>query len=417
MKKSSKFLFLAGLIAATASLASCNKNDSKVISILLVPSNDPTTLLERAKALTPTLNEAVKDTGYTFNITVGQSYDAVMNALTSGTADAGFLPGGNYAQVSIANPGKVDLIASAVRAGYKVQADDFKGEGGNDMFSDTSKELQRKAMNGEVTVSGKAASEATESDPVYSYHGEQSETNVNFYSGVMFSRRDSYSKEKGFKEFGITDGMTTAEVIKQLHDNEAVFGIMGNGSSSGLIYPSKMVYDLGYTNMFVSKSTYENMSEADKKISLIGIDQGTYPNGLSYLMSSGVIDVSVGFMDTRYGSGYVQTGGPFYNDNGIFDNTYTVGITDPIMNDTISCKHSLAQEARDAIYNAFTTAAATGNKNEEGTAAYYLYQIYSHTGYAKAEDSNYDKAREMYTWTKAHSVDNPTEKISSSAAK
>ncbi len=414
MKKSSKFLFFAGLLAATASLASCDDN-SKVISILLVPSNDPTTLLERANALTPSLNEAIKDTGYTFKITVGQSYDAVMNALTSGTADAGFLPGGNYAQVSVTNPGKVDLIASAVRAGYKVQADDFKGNGGNDMFSDESKELQRKAMNGEITVSGKAASEATESDPVYKYHGEQSETNVNFYSGVMFSRRDAYSHEKGFKEFGITDGMTTAEVVKKLHDNEAVFGVMGNGSSSGLIYPAKMVYELGYTNMFVSKATYEKMSAEEKAKSLIGINQGTYPNGLSYLMSTGVIDVSVGFMDTRYGSGYVQTGGPFYNDDGIFDNTYTVGITDPIMNDTISCKHSLAQEARDAIYKAFTTAAATGNKSEKDTPAYYLYQIYSHTGYAKAEDGNYDNARQMYSWTKEHSVKNPDD--SSSAAK
>ncbi len=421
MKKTSKLLILSGLLAATASLVSCGTTEDTIpqdanpreLSILLVPSNDPTKLMQRATALTPYLNEYVKDTGYTFKITVGNSYDSVMTALTSGTGDAGFLPGGNYAQVSITNPGKVDLIASAVRAGYKVQADDFKGNGGNEMFNETNKELQRKAMNGEITVSGQDASKATEADPVYKYYGEQSQTNVNFYSGVMFSRRDEYSKEKNFKTFGITAGMTSKEVLAKLHDGEAVFGIMGNGSSSGLIYPSKFVYDMGYTNMFVSKSTYESMSAAEKAKSLIGINQGTYPNGLSYLMSTGVIDVSVGFMDTRYGSGYVQTGGPFANDKGIFDNTYTVGITDPIMNDTISCMHGLEQPARDAIYKAFTTAAATGDKSKDGDPAYYLYQIYSHTGYAPAKDSDYDAAREMYSWKKAHDVDNPTDAVSS----
>ena len=416
MKKTSKLLILAGLLSATAALASCNSNESKVLKVLLVPSNDPTTILNRAKALTPYLNEYVKDTGYTFDITVGDSYDSVMNALVAGTADAGFLPGGNYAQVTVTNPGKVDVIAAAVRAGYKVQADDFKGNGGAEMFDETHKELQRKAMNGEITVSGKAASEATAEDPIYSYHGEQSTTAVSFYSGVMFSRRDEYGNEKSLKKFGITDGMSTKEVLQKLHDGKAIFGIMGNGSSSGLIYPSKMVYDAGYTNMFVSQSTYESMSAEEQAKSLIGVNQGTYPNGLTYLMN-GQIDVSVGFMDTRYGSGYVQKDGPFYQDKGIFDNTYTVAITDPIMNDTISCTHGLSDDARKAIFDAFEKAAETGDHTNDGDPAYYLYQIYSHTGYQKTDDSNYDSAREMYSWTKEHSVENPTQTVTSETDK
>lgn len=415
MKKTSKLLILAGLLSATAALSSCSKDTRTPISVLLVPSNDPTTLLNRAKALTPYLNDYIKDSGYRFEITVGDNYDAVMNALVAGTADGGFLPGGNYAQVSTTNPGKVDLIAAAVRAGYKVQADDFCGNGGAEMFDAEHKELQRKAMNGEITNSGKAASEATTDDPVYTYRGEQSETPVNFYSGVMFCRNDAYSKSKGLKEFGITEGMTTAQVLKQLHDKEAIFGIMGNGSSSGLIYPSKLVYDAGYTNMFVSKASYEKMSAEEKAKSLIGVNQGSYPNGLSYLMETGSIDVSVGFMDTRYGSGYVQTGGAFYNNDVIFTGTYTVAITDPIMNDTISCRHDLESNVRDYIYEAFTKAAADGNKSTEGTPAYYLYQIYSHTGYAKTTDDNYAAAREMYKWTKEHSVDNPTDTLASSS--
>lgn len=414
MKKTSKLLILGALLGTTASLVSCSGNKGpRELQIVLVPSNDPSTLLQRANALTPFLNEYVKDTGYTFKITVSDSYDGAMTALTSATADAGFLPGGNYAQVSVTNPGKVDVIAAAVRAGYKVQADDYAGNGGAEMFDETHKELQRKAMNGEITKSGKPAAQATSDDPVYSYHGEQSTTAVNFYSGVMFCRRDSYSSSKNLKTFGIKDGMTTKEVLQKLHDGEATFGIMGNGSSSGLIYPSKLVYDMGYTNMFVSKSKYESMSAEEKEKSLIGINQSSYPNGLSYLMNSGVIDVSVGFMDTRYGSGYVQKDGPFYQDNGIFDNTYTVAITDPIMNDTISCNSGLEQEARDAVLKAFTTAAKTGSISTEGDPAYYLYQIYSHTGYKATTDDNYDAARDMYKWTKSHSVENPSDTASS----
>ncbi len=415
MKKTSKLLILGALLGTTAGLVSCSGNKGpRELQIVLVPSNDPSTLLKRATALTPFLNDYVKDTGYSFKITVADSYDGAMIGLKSAKVDAGFLPGGNYAQVSVTDPGKVDVIAAAVRAGYKVQADDFAGNGGAEMFDETHKELQRKAMNGEVTKSGKPAAQATSDDPVYSYHGEQSTTAVNFYSGVMFCRRDEYSKTKKLKTFGITDGMTTKEVLKKLHDAEAVFGIMGNGSSSGLIYPSKLVYDMGYTKMFVSKSTYDSLSAEDKEKALIGINQSSYPNGLTYLMDSGVIDVSVGFMDTRYGSGYVQKDGPFFQKDSLFDNTYTVAITDPIMNDTISCNSGLEQAARDAVFKAFTTAAKTGDISKEGDPAYYLYQIYSHTGYELTTDDNYDAAREMYKWRKAHEVENPTDTLASS---
>jgi phosphonate transport system substrate-binding protein len=90
----------------------------------------------------------------------------------------------------------------------------------------------------------------------------------------------------------------------------------------------------------------------------------------------------------------------YNNDASVFTNTYTVAITDPIMNDTISVNSKISDARKAAIKKAFKAAVKDGSKDTEGTGAYLLYQIYSHTGYVDAKDSDYDAARDMYNWTK-----------------
>jgi ABC-type phosphate/phosphonate transport system substrate-binding protein len=126
--------------------------EDNTISIELVPSNDPTTLATRAKALEPLLDAAV-DNKFSFSLTVGTAeggYELVTQALVSETIDAAFLPAASYAQATELNPGKVGVLLSASRAGYKVQADDFPG------FDDAAKALQIKAMNGQIDADGNA---------------------------------------------------------------------------------------------------------------------------------------------------------------------------------------------------------------------------------------------------------------------
>ncbi len=234
----------------------------------------------------------------------------------------------------------------------------------------------------------------------YVYLGQQSTTKVNFYSAVMYTLRDQAREYIGKNKFGITKGMTEDQVLAKLHDGEAVWGHMSSTSSAGTVYPTYYLYQHGYTLGFKTREEYNKLSDADKKKAVIGINQSQYPDGVDMLMT-GQIDVSCGFMDTRYGSAYVQQDSKYKGNDNLFYNTYTVGITDPIMNDTISVRSSLSDAKRNAIWTAFDGATRAGDINTEDTGAYLLYQIYSHTGYTKTSDAAYKAAKDMYVWQQA----------------
>ncbi|MCI1244595.1 MAG: PhnD/SsuA/transferrin family substrate-binding protein [Bacilli bacterium] len=234
----------------------------------------------------------------------------------------------------------------------------------------------------------------------YKYLGQQSSTEVMYYSGIMFCLRDearSYIGKKALDANG--DGTVT---LAELHDAGAVWGHMSSTSSSGTVYPNYYLYNNGYTLGFKTQSEYDALSAEDKAKAVIGVDQGTYPDSIDSLFT-GKLDVVCGFMDTRYGSAYVQADSKYKGNDNLFLNTYTVAITDPIMNDTVSIRADLSEEKQEAIKTAFKTVVKQGDKSTEGTGAYLLYQIYSHTGYVDAADSDYDKARQMYEWTRDHS--------------
>ncbi|MCR5079232.1 MAG: PhnD/SsuA/transferrin family substrate-binding protein [Bacilli bacterium] len=389
MKHTSKSVLLLGLMSLSA-LASCGGSaESKEIHVQLVPSNDSTVLLNMATKLTPYLNEYVKDTGYTFKIDVGTSYAATTSALAAGQIDGGFLTASGYAQCTIDTPNKVKVVLSASRAGYKVQADDFPG------FTAEAKELQRAAMNGEVTKDGKAVTKDNASN-AYVYRGEQSATEVSFYSAIMITLRDSARAELKLPALDSDgDGKTT---IKEIKDNNGIVGVMGATSSAGYIYPTYTIHQKGYTKGFYAKNDYDALSAADKEKAMISAEQASYSEGVAALME-GRIDAMCGYMDIRYGGAFVQDSSKYYKDETLFTKGYCVEVMDPIMNDTVSVRADLSQDKIDAIKKAFKAAAKDGAKDKENTAAYYLYQIYSHTGYVDAQDSDYESARSMYKWT------------------
>jgi ABC-type phosphate/phosphonate transport system substrate-binding protein len=400
MKKTISSLFIMGGLISVAALAGCggSSDDSTDIFVQLVPSNNATTLLSNATKLEPYLNKYV-DSKFTFHVSVGTSYGAVNTAVENGKIDAGFLTASGYAQASIEHPGKVTVLLQALRSGYKVQAEDFKG----DLYDTTLRETQRKAMNGEVGSDGKAVSTT---NPAYVYRGDQSSSSVSFYSGIMISRRDSFGKTiSGAKTFDADgDGTIT---LKELHDGKAKIGIMGSTSGSGYIYPTYMVYNAGYTKGFVTEDAYDKLSADDQKLALIGVpetatDKG-YPGMVSDLMN-GTIDAGCGFMDIRYGSAFVQKTSTYYQDETLFTNTYTVAITDPVVNDTVCCSSSLSSAKQEAIKTAFKAAAADGKSSDATTPAGMLYQIYSHTGYSDAKDSDFDPVRTMYKWQADHNL-------------
>lgn len=388
MKHNSRAALLVGLLSL-ASLVSCGQEESKEIHVQLVPSNDSNVLLNMASKLTPFLNSYVADTGYTFKIDVGTSYAATTNALAAGQIDGGFLTASGYAQASLESPGAVKVILSASRAGYKVQADDFPG------FDDAAKTKQRQAMNGEITTSGELVTDSNKAN-AYVYRGEQSATEVSFYSSIMITLRDSAREALGLPALDRDgDGVTT---IKEIKDSNGIVGIMGATSSAGTIYPTYTIYQKGYTKGFFAKADYEALPATDKEKAMIGAEQPSYSEGVAALME-GRIDAMCGYMDIRYGGAFVQTSSPYYQNEDLFTKGYTVEVMDPIMNDTVSVRANLSQEKIDAIKTAFKRAAKDGSNTKEGDPAYYLYQIYSHTGYVDAQDSDYESARQMYRWT------------------
>ena len=410
MKKS---LTLAVLALSTLGMVSCNQTASsgnsgsentgkkETITLQFVPSNDAQTVLTRAKQLEPFFEKICPE--YNFDMNVGTSYAVVNTALANGQIDGGFLTASGYAQESIENPGKVELLLSAARAGYKVQADDFPG------LTEEAREKQREAMNGTITKSGEKVTDANKAD-AYVYRGEQSSTVVNYYCSVVLTLRDSERTKLGLTAL---DKNGDGEVsLAELHDAKAVWGTMTATSSSGFVYPTYYLYNHGYTKGFTSKNNYEALSADDQKLYTINAPQEGYPQMVDNLMN-GQIDVAVGFFDIRYGSAFVQTDGKYHNDESLFTKTYTQAVLDPIMNDTV-CVNAKISDAKKAAIKKVLKAAVDpkqgGDKNDDGvkndldgdgqpSPAYLVYQIYSHTGYVDGKDSDYDAAREMYEWT------------------
>lgn len=398
-------LVMGGLVslAALISCGSSSSEESKDIYVQLVPSNNATTLLSNATKLEPYLTKYVaSDGGYTFHVSVGTSYGAVNTAVENGKLDAGFLTASGYAQATVEHPGTTEVLLQAQRMGYKVQAEDFKG----DLYDTALREKQRKAMNGEVTSDGTAVTDANKAN-AYQYYGDQSTESVSFYSGIIWSRREAFSTANSYKTFGITSADDQAAAIKKLHDGKAKFAIMGATSGSGYIYPTYMLYNMGYTKGFVTEDAYNALSADDQKLALIGVSYSStslgYPGMVTSVMN-GTVDAACGFMDIRYGSAYVQESSIYHNDKTLFDNSYTCAITDPIVNDTVCCYSKISDAKKAAIKKAFKAAAADGTKDDTTTPAGMLYQIYSHTGYVDAKDSDFDPVKEMYKWQMSHNI-------------
>ena len=127
MKKVNKFFLLGGLLSVAAIAASCSNNstepgdDKETIKIQFVPSNSPEKLATLAKKMAPLLEKI--EPNYKFSITTGTDYAATTTALLADQIDIGFLTASGYAEATLKNPGKVEVLVTSVRDGYQVQKD------------------------------------------------------------------------------------------------------------------------------------------------------------------------------------------------------------------------------------------------------------------------------------------------------
>ena len=381
-----KMMMCAALLPVLFSLVGCKK-DPNQIDVVFVPSRDATALGESAKKLEPVLDKIMKDKNlpYFFKISTSTTYPAAGTALMNSQADVGFLTGTSYAQMTVDHPGSVEVLLTAERSGFKVQTTDYK----NPNNTEEGRHKQVQAMNGEIDN--------------YEYLAEQDTVNVaNSYNSILISNRNH-------KENGVA---TEIKYVDDLIGKQ--IGIQNNTSGAGYNYPklflANMKNEASRKIWFRPDSQYLNndyvkehgltivSGEPDaSKGEIKGVEIKGYDAAFTEVMNENSNFAGVwGFMDIRYSNGYNKTDGKYKDDKSVFTNTYTVAMTDPIFNDTISVRSGLEQGKKDAVKLAFKTAVKQGDVKTDGTGANIIYNIYSHTGYSDGVDANYENERTIY---------------------
>lgn len=346
MKKAIFTMSFISLLLLGGALTSCGGNGKTTINIQFVPSNDPGKLATLAKSMEPLLEAIEPD--YKFNITTGNSYAATTTALISDQIDIGFLTASGYAEATLKNPGKVEVLMTSVRKGYQVQVD-YKTEA-----------EQIKAMNGEVEG--------------YTYLGQQSDEDVNWYTSQLVIRKDKYVDKNGDDKIDILD-LAGCKIA-----------IQGQTSGAGYLRPLKYVYE---HDMEMVKT----ITDETKQIQAI---EFTGYTAACNAMMRGDVDGFWGYTDVRYSNYYSKDDTGHYQDASLFSDYKVVAITDGIYNDTISARANLDSKIKEAVKHAFKELVKQGDIKTEGTGAYLLYNLYSHTGYTDAKDDDFQGEREFY---------------------
>jgi len=312
-----------------------DNNDPVLIKVQFVPSQQASEIVLKSKALEELL--AARIPGKTFEISVGTSYNTVVEGMEAGQIHVGFLTAQQYAFVSVEKPGVAEVILTSVRAALEVQLLPF--------------EQQAAAMN----AAGYAAQKST------------TETVTN-YSSILLVRTATYNA------VGAGKINTVADLAGKTVCTQATT------SGSGYVYPAVMLHQNGLK--FVA-STTPNAALGEVRALTVA---GGHAGGVSALMNQDC-DAAVVFQDARDNATLLAT---YPN---LFTDTRVVAITPAIYNDTISVIPSLSEGLKAQIQQAFIDL----SKTQTGLLAISVYQ---HTGYKVAVDSDYAGEREVYNFKK-----------------
>ena len=245
------------------------------LTLEFVPSKDADVIIAGTENLPELVKAEMANLGYDIDevdITVGTSYDATGEAMSAGTIDLGWLPGGTYALYS----DDTEVILTATRNGLS-----------NDSENPAD-------WNGEAN--------ATKKD------GPQ----VTYYRSLIYATPSPYGKELAAKVNG-------GEELTWEDLDSANWSIMGTSSPAGYIYPALWLQD------HYSKGI-SDLSSA--------VQSDSYASAFARL-ASGQVDVLVTYADARrdYAERWNTE---FNREASIWEETNVIGVTAPIYNDTIS---------------------------------------------------------------------------------
>jgi phosphonate transport system substrate-binding protein len=328
-------LFMMALTLSACGEETTEERDysDHTLTVYFVPSRPAEEILEMTAPLEQMLLDELAAAGYDLagvEVLVSSTYEAAGVAMLSGTGDVAFLPGGTYVMFADTVNSPVDVILSASRFGL---SKDF---------------TEAKEWNdGEATL-------------------DDETTNVNFYKGLIIAGTSPAARALATKVNAGND--LVWDDVKDLN-----WCVRSATSSSGYIYP----------NLWLSENfgkTFDDMGDNVFETAGYGATMADLANGNC--------DVGTAYADARMHNAAKWTT-DFGRTESIWAETDVVGVTENIMNDTISVSRiNLDQGIIDAISQAFINIAQT----EAGQA---VIDVYSHKNYIPAEDSQYDSARAL----------------------
>ena len=311
------------------------------LTLEFVPSKDADVIIAGTKNLPELVKAEMAKLGYDIDevdISVGTNYDATGEAMSAGTIDLGWLPGGTYALYS----DDTEVILTATRNGLS-----------NDSENPAD-------WNGEAN--------ATKKD------GPQ----VTYYRSLIYATPSPYGKELAAK-------VNAGEKLTWEELDKAKWAVQKTSSSAGYIYPT----------LWLMKN-YDGKKISDLS-NVVPLDSG-YGTAFSYAAAEQV-DIIVCYADGRndYEASWTlpvdqkdETGkqGMGRSDS-IWNELNVIGVTDPIYNDTVAISKE-SQYYTPEMIKALQTCFIDIINTDEGKD---IFSVYSHTGYAIAKDSDYDGAR------------------------
>lgn len=351
-----KKLFLAVMTVLFAvALIACQpeEGDPTTLYIQFVPSSAvDTTMLTRLRDLETILEDELAEAGFEVNvvISIGTTYQAVVEAMDSGTVHVGFLTAQQYAFATLTYPGKFNVLLTSVRSAYQAQL----GTNGEQL------------SNAQWIANVNAPGYTAQLHPT---------AKTSSYPSMLLVRNADYD---AWKDGGWVEQIKGKTV-----------GTQGTTSGSGYVYPTMLLRENGLK--FVSGTP--NAAQGEVRAQTVAGHQ----NSVLALLNNEV-DAVFTFLDARNHATAYNAWIEANPGKTPFSETKVVALTPQIYNDTITTVSTLSAAFRDAIANAFI--AALGY--EAGAAA---LQIYQHAGYLKAKDEDYDGEREV--WKFLHPDDFP----------
>ena len=310
------------------------------LTLEFVPSKDADVIIAGTANLPELVKAEMANLGYDIDeveITVGTNYDATGEAMSAGTIDIGWLPGGTYALYS----DDTEVILTATRNGL-----------------------------------------SNDSENPADWNGEENKTlkdgpQVTYYRSLIYAAPTEYGKM-------LAEKVNNGEALTWEDLDGATWAVQKTSSSAGYIYPT----------LWLMENYGKKLSDLSN---VMPLDSG-YGTAFSYAAAEQV-DIIVCYADGRndYEASWDlptdqqdETGKQgMGREDSIWNELNVIGVTDGIYNDTVAISKEsqyYTPELKEALQNCFINIINT----EEGKA---IFEVYSHAGYAVAQDSDYDGAR------------------------